>query len=192
MKVLFPDEYDDFGLSVTRAIRNNGQSQRTFTLGDVFYALKEIEARLGITGASETSSHAYKISTLEGLIAGLLIDVDELTNKVRILPTADLPTKIYVGILTQAGTADPTAVLKKNSLGIPVWTRTSTGIYNGLLVGAFPASTFMTSHVEVDELNGAFQSRLKRVDDDNCQLRVYDPGGNLVDNWTAIVEVRKY
>ena len=51
--------------------------------------------------------------------------------------------KSYVALLSQTGTAAPTAIVLENSLGDIVWTRNSIGIYYGTLTGAFQsAKTF--------------------------------------------------
>jgi len=53
--------------------------------------------------------------------------------------------KVYRALLTQTGTAAPTAVVLENSLGgTVVWTRSIAGTYIGTLTGAFPtAKTFL-------------------------------------------------
>ena len=45
--------------------------------------------------------------------------------------------KVYRALLSQLGTADPTVVVLENSIGAIVWTRNSTGVYYGTLIGAF-------------------------------------------------------
>jgi hypothetical protein len=45
--------------------------------------------------------------------------------------------KSYVALMSQTGTAAPTATILENSLGDIVWTRNSLGIYYGTLTGAF-------------------------------------------------------
>ena len=46
--------------------------------------------------------------------------------------------KKYVATISQAGTADPTAIILENTIGDIVWTRLGVGQYEGLLLGAFP------------------------------------------------------
>lgn len=48
---------------------------------------------------------------------------------------------IIMGVLNQAGSNDPTAVLGKNDFGTPTWTRINTGIYTLTINGAFPDPT---------------------------------------------------
>jgi len=64
--------------------------------------------------------------------------------------------KVYRAILTQAGTAAPTATVLENSLGgTVVWTRLGVGSYQGALTGAFTANkTFINQIVMSDNLNG--------------------------------------
>ncbi|MBI4946951.1 MAG: hypothetical protein HY840_11200 [Bacteroidetes bacterium] len=45
--------------------------------------------------------------------------------------------KKYVALLTQAGTAAPTAIVLENTVGNIVWTRLSAGAYYGTLTGMF-------------------------------------------------------
>ncbi len=45
---------------------------------------------------------------------------------------------VYRALLTQVGTAAPTAIVLENSLGgTPVWSRSSDGVYLATLTGAF-------------------------------------------------------
>jgi hypothetical protein len=53
-----------------------------------------------------------------------------------ILPTY---TK-YIALISQSSTADPTVVELENTIGPIVWTRHSTGVYNGTITGAFTAN----------------------------------------------------
>lgn len=46
--------------------------------------------------------------------------------------------KSYVALITQSGTAAPTAIVLENTLGDIVWTRAATGDYSGTLTDAFP------------------------------------------------------
>lgn len=49
--------------------------------------------------------------------------------------------KLYAALLSQAGTAAPTAIVLENNLGgTVVWTRDSGGIYDATLSGAFTAN----------------------------------------------------
>ena len=59
-------------------------------------------------------------------------------------PTFTLPYDNYVALISQTGTADPTAIVLENTLGDIVWTRNSIGTYYGTLTSAFPSeSTFV-------------------------------------------------
>lgn len=48
--------------------------------------------------------------------------------------------KVWTGTLNQVSTGAPTTTIFENSVGAIVWTRITTGMYWGTLVGAFPAS----------------------------------------------------
>lgn len=58
------------------------------------------------------------------------------------------PYKIYSALLTQAGTAAPTAAILENSVGAIVLARTGVGVYTATLAGAFVANktTLQVSH----------------------------------------------
>ncbi len=70
--------------------------------------------------------------------------------------------KVYVALLSQTGTDDPTAVVLKNTLGGEVvWTRENTGLYYGTLLGAFPQ--FKTVIYFQTGLNYALTGELESV-----------------------------
>jgi hypothetical protein len=58
-----------------------------------------------------------------------------------ILPTY---TK-YVALITQSGTNDPTVVELENTIGPIIWTRISTGVYEGTLTGVFTLDKVYTT-----------------------------------------------
>lgn len=47
------------------------------------------------------------------------------------------PYKVYVALLSQSGTDDPTAIVLENTIGEIAWTRDSVGTYFGTLNDAF-------------------------------------------------------
>ncbi len=47
--------------------------------------------------------------------------------------------KVYAASFSQSGSGAPTKVEYKNTIGAIVWTYSSTGVYLGTLVGAFPS-----------------------------------------------------
>jgi hypothetical protein len=66
-----------------------------------------------------------------------------------------LPTyKKYVALITQTSTSAPTVIELENTIGPIVWTRATTGSYQGTLTGAFTANKtyVMLSNVEVDSI----------------------------------------
>jgi hypothetical protein len=67
--------------------------------------------------------------------------------------------KKYVALMTQTGTAAPTVIVLENSIGDIVWTRDSTGIYEGTLTGAFTLDKTYTmmSVVLVDGIVNVFR-----------------------------------
>jgi hypothetical protein len=78
-----------------------------------------------IVDAGQSSSKKVKYSTIK--------------NDIR-------PYKVYVALLTQAGTDAPVATVLENTLGgTVVWTRSDAGVYIGTLASAFTENkTFVT------------------------------------------------
>jgi len=64
------------------------------------------------------------------------------TFTVSVTPVAP-KYKIYSAIISQTGITDPTVIVLENTIGNIVWTRTSTGVYIGTLLGQFPATKTM-------------------------------------------------
>lgn len=53
------------------------------------------------------------------------------------MPLTEIAVKEYTALISQSGTAAPTVIILKNTIGNIVWTRSSTGIYYGTLANAF-------------------------------------------------------
>jgi hypothetical protein len=103
--------------------------------------------------------------------------------------------KSYVALMSQTGTAAPTAVELENSLGNIVWTRSSAGIYNGTLSGAFPitktfALSIQAGGYDTDVLNGGGGDiyNLVRLNDN---VLVLSTTGDTILNYSPI-EIRVY
>lgn len=100
---------------------------------------------------------------------------------------------VYTALLTQAGTANPTATtLGTNSIGAIVWTRDSTGFYIGTLTGAFPANkTWFSITCEAGTTSVA---SLVRIDDNQVGLEnFFTIDGVYQDEFTnKAIEIRVY
>lgn len=103
--------------------------------------------------------------------------------------------KSYVALMSQTGTAAPTAVELENSLGIITWTRVSAGLYNGTLSGAFPitktfALSVQGSGYDTEVLNGGGGDlyNLVRLNDN---VLVLSTTGDSILNYSPI-EIRVY
>jgi hypothetical protein len=129
------------------------------TLANAYYTQYQIERSCGDTLAA--SAYADKITALVGQShsscggscgcsgSSCSCDTSCGCSGENITPewvnntTSDSGYKSYVALISQTGTAAPTATVLENSLGDIVWTRNSLGIYYGTLTGAFPsAKTF--------------------------------------------------
>ena len=66
---------------------------------------------------------------------GMVVSNLTVTNTINGDPV--VPYKKYVALMTQTGSAAPTVVVLENTIGDIVWTRASTGLYRGTLIGAF-------------------------------------------------------
>jgi len=71
---------------------------------------------------------------------------------------ATRPYKVYTALITQTGTADPTAEVLENTLGgVPLWERTGVGNYTATLVGVFTLDktiVFVTGGNTVNNASG--------------------------------------
>lgn len=97
--------------------------------------------------------------------------------------------KIYRALLTQVGTAAPTAVVLENTVGTIIWTRVANGSYRGTLSGVFLAGkVFSTGSV----LNTTIDSSrlilsIDRETDNSILLTGYDVS-NLSSNLDGLLE----
>jgi hypothetical protein len=76
-----------------------------------------------------------------------LVDSEVATDKSKKVKYGTIrPYKVYVALLTQAGTDAPVATVLENTLGgTVVWTRSDAGVYIGTLASAFTENkTFVT------------------------------------------------
>lgn len=103
--------------------------------------------------------------------------------------------KSYVALMSQTGTAAPTAIELENSLGNIVWTRNSAGVYYGTLSGAFPITRTFTLSIngggyDADVLNGGGGDayNLVRLNDN---VLVLSTTGDSILNYSPI-EIRVY
>ena len=95
------------------------------------------------------------------------------------IPTENI-YKEYIAKLTQAGVADPTAVVIKNDFEAPiVWTRGGAGVYSGTLIGAFTEGT--TPFISQEE--PAQMASIKRKDADSIQIGTFDMAGTAKDDY---------
>lgn len=73
----------------------------------------------------------------DDIIPGLRPAFDEGSMTVGDLANFVKPYKNYVALLSQTGSADPTANIFENTIGNIVWTHDSNGTYIGTLTDAF-------------------------------------------------------
>lgn len=108
------------------------------------------------------------------------------------LSATKLSPKVYTALITQSGTAAPTAIVLENTLGgTVVWTRSSTGIYLGTLTGAFTLDkTFCLSEPST---HPSFISTT-RLDANSITIATDNSAGVVVDGYlnNATVEIRVY
>ena len=113
---------------------------------------------------------------------------------------------VYTALLSQSGTDAPVATVLQNTLGGDVvWTRNTLGIYDGTLLGAFPANrTIFPACPSTYSLMPLFISvpydnslQPYRVNDNNVQIAVYNNTGSLIEwssvlDTTVFIEIRVY
>lgn len=102
------------------------------------------------------------------------------------------PFKGYEFLISQSGTSAPTVIiLGYNTVGTIVWTRTTTGVYVGTLVGAFVVNkTWSTSAWRANMGFGT----LARTGADTIEIRSFNLAGAATDGiLTAVpLEIRVY
>jgi len=99
----------------------------------------------------------------------------------------------YVAILTQSGTAAPTATVLENTLGgTVVWTREGVGFYVGTLVGAFVVDKTALYITSSRALTAGFF--ITRGSADTIEIQSGDYDGTSQDSYldATTVEIRVY
>jgi hypothetical protein len=104
---------------------------------------------------------------------------------------AGLPYKSYNEILSAASTANPTAIALENTLSAAiVWTRSSTGIYIGTLVGAFTVNKTVMC---VTQSTTDVQYLASRLNNDEVRIIQKDLSGSNFDELFSVwVQIRVY
>lgn len=114
----------------------------------------------------------------------------------HIQPNTHLPKtpkiKLYTALITQSGTDAPTQIILQNQLGgIISWSRISAGLYQGDLIGAFPANR--TALYMASGLSNDPGTILTRSNDDQITLNVTANGVSVdssIEN--TMLEIRIY
>jgi hypothetical protein len=182
------------------------------TLANAYYTQYQIERSCGDTLAAAT--YADKITALVGQSStscgsscgcsgsSCTCDTSCGCNGENVTPewvnntTSESGYRSYVALMSQTGTAAPTATILENSLGDIVWTRNTTGIYYGTLNGAFPIEkTFALSiqggGYDTEVLNGGGGDLYNLVRLNDNQIVLSTPAGDSVFNYSPI-EIRVY
>lgn len=122
------------------------------------------------------------------------------TNTTQIATTAFVqsatrPYKVYTALLTQTGTSAPVATVLENTLGgTLVWTRASTGVYEGTLAGVFVVNksisfTNVTPQNPDTKMTSTVNPGLNK-----CQVSTINGSGILSDSLLSgcSIEIRVY
>jgi hypothetical protein len=110
------------------------------------------------------------------------------------------PYKVYTALLTQSSNNAPVATVLENTLGgVPVWSRSSQGVYKATLANAFPENkTFLTLTNPGDEEGfGTYQIGLSKDTSSTISLEVSSAGsgeelGTLGAVLPISIEIRVY
>ena len=104
------------------------------------------------------------------------------------------PYKVYTALLTQSGTASPTAVVLENTIGNITWSRLDTGDYNATLNGSFTLNKTFTSITPV--LNNDYNTINISSNDsiDSINIQVFNASIYPVDDvlCSTPIEIRVY
>ena len=102
--------------------------------------------------------------------------------------------KVYSALITQSGTASPTAIIFENTIGNIVWSYSSVGNYIATLTGAFPIDEVL---LFINNTRTNSLSSLSWQNNDSLRLEVvladsvpFQPSNNLLSKET--IEIRVY
>jgi hypothetical protein len=101
--------------------------------------------------------------------------------------------KVYRALLTQSGTAAPTAHVLENSLGgTLVWSYVDVGVYHGTLAGAFPDANKVFSpplaFFSPDLTNAVFM-RIDQADANTVATTCVDVSGDIDEMGASLIAV---
>lgn len=107
-----------------------------------------------IDGRSNYTVLVKDYGVFEWLASGTANSVDIFAGKTGVwslvtssAPAGNVAVKTYRALVSQSGTAAPTATVLENSLGgTVVWARSSTGTYTATLTGAFTSAKTFIQH----------------------------------------------
>ena len=137
-----------------------------------------------------TAENRAKLGRLDNYLPVYSGDVNPMVNQLNNMGSY----KSYAAILSQGGTADPTAIVLHNTLpGTIVWERINAGNYIGTLTGAFTenktlilataaggesvviiAFTSTVSTIGINTLKSDTASSIDFEGDMNIEIRVYN------------------
>jgi hypothetical protein len=137
----------------------------------------------------------------KGLIVGdgqTLTEGGMVINNLTVTGTINgdtvVPYKKYIALISQSGIADPTVSILENTIGDIVWTRISSGSYQGVLTGAFPDDfkTFLTINQNLQNVGGV--NYISWFDGNTIQIDTLDNTFTSNDTLLAYttIEIRTY
>jgi hypothetical protein len=85
------------------------------------------------------------------------------------------PYKVYTALVTQSGTASPTASVLENTIGDIVWTRTSAGVYLAVTNALYTDNKTIILQ-ENGNINNTFEVRTRILDDSNIEVNLMSAG----------------
>jgi len=108
--------------------------------------------------------------------------------------TAEKPYKVYIALLSQAGTDAPTSIILENTIGEIEWTYENTGSYYGIFLDAFTENkTFVQGGVLTSSIGDETFYSIKRFDKDSVLLQVKTNALVNTDGYELIpIEIRVY
>ena len=120
--------------------------------------------------------------------------VSDLTVTNTINGDAIVPYKKYIANVTQSGSSAPTVSILENTIGDIVWTRTSSGVYQGVLFNAFPDDfkTYLTINQNLQNLGGV--NYISWWDGSTIQIDTLDSAFTNSDTLLSLttIEIRTY
>ena len=185
VKLLETDAFTPTSVLIGESSINAGDNIQNYRLNSSLNVGTNIQNR-GTNCLAVGSNIVIPASCTNLIVFGSNITADE--NSTGLL----LNYKSYVALISQTGTAAPTAIVLENTIGNIVWTRFGLGDYRGTLTGAFPSGKVICLSNQIDMPT---MTIIKRKNDDIISINTGTPGTTTIADGilnNTSIEIRVY